>query len=93
MDAPDTLTASLRVASVDRAFGQRVDGALPRARMVPTAVVSVSPVSDIARIDPRTMALVGEDVRLGGGVPGEAVLARDDPGDVAIRTRASTRPR
>jgi hypothetical protein len=87
--------ASQRVAGVAaRVVGEhfeRVDGALPRARLVASAVVSADPGAEIERIDVATKALVAEPVAIESGPPGTAAIDRDDPGAVTISTRSATR--
>ena len=63
-----------------------LDNPMPRARLVPDAVVSADPMADLTSIDIETTALVFDPVTLDGGNPGSADLGVDVPGHIAVRT-------
>jgi hypothetical protein len=87
--------ASLRVAGASAALGdggiEDLPGALPRVRLVASAVASADPNAEIDRIDVATTALVEHPVDLVAGPPGEAELEEDLPGSIRIATRSQTR--
>ncbi len=80
--ADASLIASWRVASVAHAYGKPVDGALPRARLVSSAVVSGDVVADIAAVDVEKVALVAEDPGSLVGPNGSANIRRERPGEI-----------
>jgi len=88
---PESLRAALRVAGVGWAYKRRVADPLPRARLVTHARRTQDLERDLGLVDLGSTALVSEAIELGGGVRGSAEILRDLPGDVEIRTRASSR--
>jgi hypothetical protein len=85
------LGAALRVAGVGWAYARAVPDPLPRVRMLSTAERIDDLQKQLAEVDLRRVVLLEEAVSLGGGSPGEAVLLRDEPGEVEISTQAETR--
>lgn len=86
--------AALRVASVGLSIGttsEPLPGALPRARLVGQALPSVNPQADLDRIDPAAVVLLDQQVPLGLGPPGQAAIARDEPGEIRVVTAAPSR--
>lgn len=69
----------------------RLDGAFPRARLAPEAVVSGDPGRDIEAVDLARTALVEAPLDLGGGAPGEARIISDRPGRIVIEVDAPSR--
>lgn len=70
---------------------ERVPDPMPRARLVPNAVVSGNMAEDIKRLDLRSTALVGSPIELGGGEPGDVELLDDRPGDITLLATAPVR--
>jgi hypothetical protein len=68
-----------------------VPNPLPRARLVSRAVVSHDHDADLTGIDPSTMALVDEDLSLGDGAPGHALIAEVRPGQIGVDVEAGSR--
>jgi hypothetical protein len=64
---------------------------MPRARLVPNAIVTTDPNSLLSSIDIATTALVGEDLELGGGPAGTAVISSDLPGVIRLKVDAPSR--
>lgn len=69
----------------------RMTDPLPRLRLVTDAQVSVDPSGDLGEVDAARVALVEREIDLQPGVRGALELVRDRPGDVLVRTSASTR--
>jgi hypothetical protein len=65
---------------------RRVNDPLPRVRLVSAAVRQATD-----QVVPESIAVVEEDVALGGGTPGVARLMNDRPGRVTIDTEAPAR--
>jgi hypothetical protein len=82
---------ALRVMRVRYAYGRPIPDPLPRARLVPEAVVIRDLERQMAEIDVETQALVDSAIALGGGPPGQARIARDRPGFITVETRAASR--
>ena len=55
------------------------------------AIATDEILSRIGSIDVETVALVDQPVELPGGLPGKAIIQRDDPGDIQIETEAPSR--
>jgi hypothetical protein len=91
------LVSALRVAAVGWAYGAPVPGPLPRARLVTHALAKQDVNRAIAEIDVAQTALVSRPVSLpappsdASGSPGRARITKDEPGNLRVRTRATTR--
>ena len=89
-----TKSASLRIAGATVLVSGRfwpLPDALPRARMVASAVPSAQPATDLEAIDVATAALVDEPVDLEPGPAGTAAVQRFAPGAIEIAVQAPTR--
>jgi hypothetical protein len=73
------------------AYGYRILGFLPRARLMTQALLSQRPNVDIARIDVANTVLVNEDAAVDPGPPGVAKLILDRPGRIRVMTDAPAR--
>jgi hypothetical protein len=69
----------------------RLVDSLPRARLVPRSRVSAQPDDDLGTLDVDTTALVTRELTLSNTDAGTAMIVRDDPGDIVIRTSATGR--
>ena len=69
---------------------QRVDDALPRARLVAEARLSLDAAADLSTIDVRHVALVDRAVAL-SGAPGSATVIDEQPGRFEIETSSTGR--
>jgi len=95
----DSLLAALRVSSVSwvaQVSGGvsswvRIDGDLPRARLVSRARTTADLWHDLPRTDLVTMALLEEPLELAGGRPGTAEIGTDRSGAIDVSTEAESR--
>ena len=87
-DAMVTWRAAMRVASVAAKESPRP---LPRVRLLTDARVSTRPAIDIRAIDVAKTALVDRAAPLDAGLPGEARMLEEEPGEITIETRAAGR--
>ncbi len=83
--------ANIPGAEVYSEHWYRVPDVLPRARLVAQSRISSQPDVDLERIDIERSALVLRELSLTGGDPGAAQIVRDDPGEIHVTTRTSSR--
>jgi hypothetical protein len=69
----------------------RLPEPVARARLVSEARVTAHVPEDLSTIDVEQSALVTRDLALSSGAAGTAVITRDEPGTIDVRTRAAGR--
>ena len=89
---PVTLRLASAAAQVDgRSFTRPLSGALPRARLVASALQRPNPNDYLDGIDVEQTALVDERIDLEPGPAGDAAIEEDLPGAIRIAVHAPTR--
>ena len=68
----------------------RLTGALPRARMITDAQVSMAPAVDLARVNVEQVALATRALPISGTAAGSVRIRTDAPGDIALDVTTPT---
>lgn len=68
-----------------------LSGGLPRARLLSEVRASQDPAGDLCSVDPAHVALTEMPLSLPAGVPGQASITKDAPGDIHVQTNALDR--